>query len=155
MNIASRSNHPVAFILGVALATQAAVALAADPAAKCGAAKLTESAKLAACLLKVEAKATRLDGPVDTSVTQRCEDKFELKLTTAEDKAGGACPTTGDGDDLLAKVRDFAGGVAGAASGVRFVDNGDGTVTDHARGVIWQKQVAGVGCLACADEQRT
>jgi hypothetical protein len=29
----------------------------------------------------------------------------------------------------------------------RFVDNGDGTVTDHQTGLIWQKKVAGSSCL--------
>ena len=35
---------------------------------------------------------------------------------------------------------------------LRFVDNGDGTVTDHQTGLIWEKKVAGSSCLHCVDD---
>ena len=38
---------------------------------------------------------------------------------------------------------------------LRFVDNGDGTVTDHQTGLIWEKKVAGSGCLHCVNDQYT
>ncbi len=34
----------------------------------------------------------------------------------------------------------------------RFVDNGDGTVTDHYTGLQWETKVAGSGCTHCADD---
>ncbi|MDA2918591.1 DUF1566 domain-containing protein [Desulfobacterota bacterium AH_259_B03_O07] len=34
----------------------------------------------------------------------------------------------------------------------RFVDNGDGTVTDNMTGLMWEKKVAGSGCLHCVDD---
>jgi uncharacterized protein DUF1566 len=43
---------------------------------------------------------------------------------------------------------------------LRFVDNGDGTVTDHQTGLVWEKKVAGISCgplffplaLHCVDD---
>jgi hypothetical protein len=34
----------------------------------------------------------------------------------------------------------------------RFVDNGDGTVTDNMTGLMWEKKVAGSGCLHCVHD---
>src|SRR5437870_3775042 len=38
---------------------------------------------------------------------------------------------------------------------LRFVDNGDGTVTDNQTGLQWEKKVAGSGCLHCVDDVYT
>ena len=38
---------------------------------------------------------------------------------------------------------------------LRFVDNGDGTVTDNETGLQWEKKVAGTGCLHCVDDVYT
>jgi len=38
---------------------------------------------------------------------------------------------------------------------LRFVDNGDGTVTDNQTGLQWEKKVAGSGCLHCVDDTYT
>jgi hypothetical protein len=35
----------------------------------------------------------------------------------------------------------------------RFVDNGDGTVSDRQTGLMWEKKVAGSACLHCADDE--
>jgi hypothetical protein len=35
---------------------------------------------------------------------------------------------------------------------LRFVNNGDGTVTDHQTGLQWEKKVAGSGCLHCVND---
>ncbi|MFQ5506557.1 MAG: DUF1566 domain-containing protein [Planctomycetota bacterium] len=34
----------------------------------------------------------------------------------------------------------------------RFVDNGDGTVSDNRTGLMWEKKVPGGGCLHCVDD---
>jgi hypothetical protein len=41
---------------------------------------------------------------------------------------------------------------APVATSPRFVDNGDGTVTDHQTGLQWEKKVAGSGCPNCVDD---
>jgi len=38
---------------------------------------------------------------------------------------------------------------------LRFMDNGDGTVTDHQTGLQWEKKVAGTSCLHCVDDGYT
>jgi hypothetical protein len=38
---------------------------------------------------------------------------------------------------------------------VRFVDNGDGTVTDHQTGLIWEQKVAGSSCQHCVNDTYT
>jgi hypothetical protein len=38
---------------------------------------------------------------------------------------------------------------------LRFVDNGDGTVTDHQTDLIWEKKVAGTSCLHCVNDSYT
>ena len=38
---------------------------------------------------------------------------------------------------------------------LRFVDNGDGTVTDNETGLQWEKKIAGSGCLHCVDDVYT
>ena len=37
----------------------------------------------------------------------------------------------------------------------RFADNGDGTVTDHQTGLIWEQKVAGSGCPHCVNDSYT
>jgi hypothetical protein len=37
----------------------------------------------------------------------------------------------------------------------RFMDKGDGTVTDHQTGLIWEKKVAGSSCLHCVNDLYT
>lgn len=78
----------------------------------------------------------------------KCRDKFNAKWNKLEDKAGsGVCP-----DGLLAsELRDeidacvanvttlLAGGVAPTP---RYVDNGDGSITDHETGLVWEKKVS-------------
>jgi hypothetical protein len=45
--------------------------------------------------------------------------------------------------------------VACGVSTARYVDNGDGTVTDTQTGLMWEKKVAGSGCLHCVGDTYT
>ncbi len=47
-------------------------------------------------------------------------------------------------------VTNFAGGCG--SSDAELVDNGDGTVTHTQTGLMWEKKVAGSGCLHCVDD---
>jgi hypothetical protein len=38
-------------------------------------------------------------------------------------------------------------------TGVRFDDNGDGTITDTQTGLTWEKKVAGSDCLHCVEDK--
>lgn len=136
----------------VALALQAAVLVttlwtstgwaAATPEQKCQASKTKAVGKEAQCLAKQKAK--EILGAVPNFVN--CRTKFLADFTRAEVRAGpGGCPTEGDAAGIEARVAAAAAASAGALSGVRFVDNGDGTVTDHYTGLQWEKKTTTVG----------
>ncbi len=44
---------------------------------------------------------------------------------------------------------------AGLFAAVRFTDNGDGTVTDHGTGLVWQKCSKGQNALDCSGTATT
>lgn len=67
------------------------------------------------------------------------------KTGTLEAGAAGGLPKTG-------QIIEYRAGDDGTykkgypLSGVRFVDNGDGTITDNATGLMWAKDGTGAGC---------
>jgi hypothetical protein len=106
-------------------------------AQKCEADKLRRAGSYAFCRLKAEAAAVKQNATPDFS---SCEDKLPAKFASAESRYGAACPTSGDAgaiQSLLTGDTDF---VALKLSGVRFVDNGDGTVTDVQTGLMWEQK---------------
>lgn len=104
---------------------------------RCETAKLKRAGQYSFCRLKAEAKAVRTGDPVDYS---KCDLKFSAKWADAESGGGGACPTTGDAADIQDQVTRDADWVALKLTGARFVDNGDGTVTDTQTGLQWEKK---------------
>jgi len=126
-----------------------------DPAAKCEAAKLKEVGKLASCRMKSLSKSAKSGAPSDTAALANCEAKFAAKVGAAEAKSDGQCPTSGDATVLAQEVAGLSSRMSDSLSGERFIDNGNGTVTDTELGVIWQQQVAGTGCASCVDENRS
>jgi hypothetical protein len=127
--------------LAIALGT-ATGARAQSAAERCEAAKLKLAGKYTLCRLKAEAKAVKSGGAADPS---RCDSSLAQKWSAAESSAGGACPTEGD----QAAVRDHlaadADVVALELAGARFVDNGDGTITDTQTHLMWEKKDDGGG----------
>lgn len=110
---------------------------AADPAAKCVAGKIRESAKYASCRLKAEAKSV-LSGTLPDFA--RCDATFDAKFSAIEGKAGiDVCPTFGDSLRIGGQVVTFARQNAQALNGFRYQDCGDGTVADISSGLMWQK----------------
>jgi hypothetical protein len=133
--------------LGVLLIAGSAEAV--DPAVKCNASKVKEAAKYSACRLKAESKAIKKGEAPDYS---KCDTKFSEKWQKAESQAGGACPTLGDEAPIMDQVIADAGTIVARLSGVRFVDNEDGTITDNQRGLMWEQKVLGAGCLHCVED---
>lgn len=122
----SHSPAILVVVLGLMLAP-ASSARAGDPAVarvKCEAAKLQAAGNRAACIAKERAKAWA-GKPSDPG---KCETKFIQAIRTA--------------DDAAAK-KDAA---------CRFIDNGDGTVTDLDTELQWEQKVAGSACLHCVDD---
>jgi hypothetical protein len=60
--------------------------------------------------------------------------------TAAERRGGAACPTTGDASPLQSITIDFSHFATLAVDPVRFIDNGDGTITDTRTRLMWEKK---------------
>ncbi len=114
---------------------------AVEPDVKCYSAKVKETAKYYACRLKAESKAIKKGETPDFS---KCDSKYSQKWQKVESKAGGACPTEGDEAAIQAKMIGDSDTIVARLSGVRFVDNGDGTVTDNQTGLMWEKKTGTV-----------
>lgn len=134
--IMTRRLLPLAALVAFTFASGAA--RAADPAVSCEAGKLKESAKYASCRLKAESKGVQTANFPDFS---KCDAKFTAKFPALETKAGpGVCPTETDVADIQATVTADSNLLAAKLSGARFVDNGDGTVTDLQTGLMWEQK---------------
>lgn len=107
------------------------------PAQKCDASKLKASGKKAACRMTEMAKAAT-GGVADLT---KCSTKFAPAFTKAETKAGvGVCPTEGDASAIEGVIDADTNTLQAKLGGVRFVDNGDGTVTDNQTGLLWEQK---------------
>ena len=122
--------------LGACLAWSAPAFSAASPAQKCEATKLKLAGKDAACRAKALAKIA-LGGTADLTT---CEAKLSAGFAKVEAKGG--CATTGDAGAVATPI-DAAVATVDAllARKARFVDNGDGTITDNQAGLQWEKKV--------------
>lgn len=148
-NFDDREDNPMArtraalviFAVALAMATQAMAA--STDAQKCEAAKDMIAEKYYACLLKARAKSVLRGQPADYS---KCGPKFNQKWGAAELMGMGACPdnvtVTADMNTYLAnQAADAAAIIAGTpGTGPHFVDNGDGTITDHRTHLMWEKK---------------
>lgn len=116
----------------------AGAGFAADPADNCRASKLKETGKYALCRMKAEARAVKTGQTADYA---KCNSKIVDKFTKAEAKAGpGICPTEGDASDIQAQTSEDMTFLTEKSSGQRFIDNGDGTVTDAQTGLMWEQK---------------
>ena len=109
-----------------------------SPAAKCEATKLKRAGLYNACRMKAQAKAVKSGKPVDFS---KCDATFADKWALAETDGGMACPTSGDLSAVQSQVAsDTALIITRLKGGTRFVDNGDGTISDLQTGLMWEKK---------------
>ena len=121
----------------VALAVATASEGAGTDAQKCNASKLKASGKKAACRMTQMAK----DATGGAADLGKCSAKFTTGFTNAEAKAGlGVCPTEGDTIAVESRIDADTNGLQAMLSGVRFVYNGDGTVTDNQTGLQWERK---------------
>lgn len=130
--------------LGVAVVlcwTGTAGAVRPTKAETCEATKNTAAGKLAKCLEDAQAKAVKMNVP---PVFTKCTVTFQTAFAGAEGKAGpGVCPTEGDAAAIEAQVNSAFIAISAALTGIRFVDNGDGTITDTETGLMWEQKAAG------------
>ncbi len=100
---------------------------AATPQQKCETAKLKAQGKLQACLKKNSANV--ILGKADASAD--CQTKFTAALAKADAKA------------------------TAAGTSCRYIDNGDGTVSDLNTALVWEQKTAGSGCPHCVNDGYT
>jgi Protein of unknown function (DUF1566) len=154
----------------LACLTAAPVWAGLSAAAKCEALKNKEAGKYGFCLEKAQMKLVKTKGACSTTtdtpcyrddecptgetctkdptkynqLVDKCDQKFSDHWGKWEDKAGGSCPTNGDEASLQsfvqAHVEDVASALSGGTALGRFVDNGDGTITDQETGLMWEEK---------------
>jgi hypothetical protein len=127
---------------GIAVAT--VLLLGAGPATaavsgaqKCEADKLLRTGKYLFCRLKAEARAVKTGQLADYA---KCDAALGEAFAKAETKYGVECPTSGDTAAMQGEATAAAGVLALRLAGTRWVDNGDGTVTDTATGLMWEQK---------------
>lgn len=79
-----------------------------------------------------------------------------LLLTSVSGRAAAVCQGDFNDDDVVT-VDELIVAVQNSLHGCmlpedRFVDNGDGTITDNLTGLMWEKKVPGTGCLHCVED---
>jgi hypothetical protein len=112
------------------------------PAQKCEKTKNKAAAKYGQCISTQRGKEIGGNIPDFTSCTTKLTDAFAKAEQKAID-AGSACPTTGDAAAVLARlngVSDPDNALPKWFSNTRFVDNGNGTVSDTLTGLMWEKK---------------
>lgn len=140
------ANRTRASALILLVTVAAGSAYAAPPAAVCQAAKLKTAGMYGFCRMKAEAKAVK-KGSTSTLSTDlnKCDVTFAAKWTAAQTKGGADCPTTGDAGSMQALVSQFATVAALSVDAVRFIDNGNGTITDTRTRLTWEMKDAADG----------
>jgi hypothetical protein len=126
------------------LSTLGTAAWAGPAADKCESGKNKEAGTYALCLQKAEAKfALTADAVERSSARTKCADRLTAKWNGLEAKAAAAgdpCPTSGDQARIQAAFDALSSLTATGLAGLRFVDNGDGTVTDTTTRLMWEEK---------------
>ena len=142
--IARPRGAPTTFAVSLATALLLATTVHAGGTAAqiCDATKLKAAGKKLACRLGGMAKLAT-GGSADLA---KCSASFATAFTKAETKAGaGVCPTEGDAVSVETEIDRDTDHIQAVLSGVRFVNNGDGTVTDNQTGLLWERKDTAVG----------
>ncbi len=136
-------------IVAVLVIVSGQTAWAATPAAKCEAAKLKIAGKYGLCRLKVQAKGVKIGPGAETSGDlAKCDATFTDKWAKAESKGGSSCPTSGDAGRVQSVVTELTMLAGSTLAGPRFVDNGDGTVSDLQSGLMWEEKTTRGECVS-------
>src|SRR5262249_21216953 len=126
----------VALVGGVA--SLASVAQAISPSLKCEALKLKLAGKYTSCRLAAVAKALKTAGSPDYTT---CTTAFTAKWAIADGR--GSCPTTADASRIHNQITVDTTNLTARLAGPRYIDNGDGTVTDTETNLMWEKKDPG------------
>lgn len=129
----------LAVLVAAVLLLAVTVAQAASPEQACKSGKNKTAGRYAACRENAEAKLAKGGDPSKyNEAIGKCASKFSFAWQKLE--ALASCPA--DDTVIKGKTDAYTDTVAALIGGVgsRFVDNGDGTVTDHQTGLQWEKK---------------
>lgn len=108
----------LAFVAGISLQLPAGASAAAPPADKCELSKAKAAGKLAACRSNVYSTAIKKTLAADAEKLLTCSDKINSSFLKAEEKAEGACPTSGDASAIEATINACVDGVLADLGGI-------------------------------------
>ena len=126
----------------VAFLLLAGAVRAASPNDKCEATKLKAAATYARCRLVVQSKEVKT-GMVGRGDFTKCDNAFNKKWAAAETRGKMQCPTNGDASLVMGNLTALTASVGFGLGPSGLVDNGDGTITDYANSLMWEKKVLG------------
>jgi hypothetical protein len=163
--IMNRSVVRFLFVVGASIMWTSLASAGLDPATKCAKIRLKVAGQYVSCLLRAEAKALKLEVAPDVS---KCDSAFSKRWNKSEQQAlnkGVACPSLFSNlsdVDVVAytkgRLTRLEDSIEALIRGIRFVDNGDGTITDYLTNLMWEKKEANSelvfwtldsGCLHC------
>lgn len=109
-----------------------------SPTVKCQAQKVQAQRAFTACRLREHDKTVRL-GPAAADFA-KCDARFAKRWAAAEKRWKSSCPTLGDLTASQQRITDYTNHMVSWVEPARYVDNGDGTVTDRRTGLMWEKK---------------
>ena len=123
-------------VLVAVVVALAAPAGASEPHRRCAAIKMFAAARHYQCMAIESGRAV--------PNFAKCDKRLDKKFASAERRADNLCPGLDEEDAIAAFNGQQAGNLAAALAGgpplaPRFVDHGDGTVTDTRTGLTWEK----------------
>ena len=120
----------------------AASAQAASRAAKCEAVKLKAAGSYSLCRLRATAKGVKIGPGAEISGDfLKCDTVFAKKWAAAEKRGGTSCPSVADAVPMQSLLTNMTTSAGARLGGLRFLDNGDGTVTDTQTGLMWERRI--------------
>ncbi len=123
-------------LIGLGLVLGFATSVWAKGPPKCYSDKMKAAGKYSFCRLKAQSKIPPLAG--QAADYTKCDSQYSKKWQKVESRAG--CLTEGDEAAIQAKMIGDADTIVARLSGVRFADNGDGTITDNQTGLMWEQK---------------
>ena len=126
----SRGSNLAALVAVAILASTSAAHTPATPEERCQSARAIAAGKYAQCTLTALSKLTVTGGDTYSAAAGKCTTKYAAQWVKLQAKASGSGST---------------------CDNPRFVDNGDGTVTDRLTGLQWEKKDNLDGSVNLAD----
>ena len=112
----------------------------------CAADKLVAAAGYESCLLWADSLDLRKPDPVKHGeMVADCASRMAKSWSRAERAYGADCPQTGDMPAIASRLDQCVADTTGETVPPRYVDNGDGTITDRLTRLLWEQKTGTPG----------